>query len=167
MENTCDEFTYNQLFKSHSEDLYNFIYYKFGTDFHPEDLVQDAFIQLWKNCKNVPVEKVRSYLFTVANNAALNLASKNKTRMNHARLNPTKERSIETPEYIMEGAEYMDRLQKALESLTEEQRVAFMLNKIEGKKHREIAEMLGISNKAVEKRIYKAIAHLKKQIGEI
>jgi RNA polymerase sigma-70 factor (ECF subfamily) len=61
----------------------------------------------------------------------------------------------------------MNRLQKAIEELTEEQRVAFLLNRVEGKKHREIADMLGISQKAVEKRIYKALESLQQKIGKI
>jgi RNA polymerase sigma factor (sigma-70 family) len=67
----------------------------------------------------------------------------------------------------MEENEYMDRLQRAIENLTEEQRTAFLLNRIEGKKHKEIAEMLGISRKAVEKRIYKALDKIREQIGDI
>ena len=67
----------------------------------------------------------------------------------------------------MEESEYMQRLQSALESLSEDQRVTFLMNRIEGKKHQEIAEILGISRKAVEKRIYTALDKLRKQIGDI
>jgi RNA polymerase sigma-70 factor (ECF subfamily) len=42
-----------------------------------------------------------------------------------------------------------------------------MLNRIEGKKHREIAELLGISQKAVEKRIYSALKKLREDIEGI
>ncbi|MGB5428168.1 RNA polymerase sigma factor, partial [Eudoraea sp.] len=48
--------------------------------------------------------------------------------------------------------------------LSGEQRVAFMLNKVEGKKHEEIAEMLGITRKVVEYRIYTAFNILKKDL---
>ncbi len=58
----------------------------------------------------------------------------------------------------------MERLQKAIEDLSEEQRVTFLLNRIEGKKHQEIADMLGISRKAVEKRIYTAVKILKQKL---
>ena len=71
----------------------------------------------------------------------------------------------ESPEFILEEKEYMNRLQNALASLSEAQRVAFMLNRVEGKRHKEIAEMLGISRKAVEKRIYTALAVLKEKMG--
>ncbi|NNL80851.1 MAG: RNA polymerase subunit sigma-70, partial [Flavobacteriaceae bacterium] len=42
-----------------------------------------------------------------------------------------------------------------------------LLNRIEGKKHKEIAEMLGISTKAVEKRIYSALNKLRETIKEL
>jgi RNA polymerase sigma-70 factor (ECF subfamily) len=42
-----------------------------------------------------------------------------------------------------------------------------MLNRVEGKKHKEIAELLGISRKAVEKRIYSALKQLRQDIDGI
>ena len=51
--------------------------------------------------------------------------------------------------------------------LSDGQREAFMLNRVEGKRHKEIAEILGISRKAVEKRIYAALENLRKEIDEI
>ena len=50
-----------------------------------------------------------------------------------------------------------------LGNLNEEQRVAFLLNKVEGKKHSEIAELLGVTQKVVEYRIYSAFNILKKE----
>ncbi|HCY82145.1 MAG TPA: RNA polymerase subunit sigma-70, partial [Xanthomarina gelatinilytica] len=72
-----------------------------------------------------------------------------------------------TPEFLLEESEYMHKLQKAIANLTEAQRVAFLLNRIEGKKHKEIADMLDISTKAVEKRIYGALKQLLKDIEDI
>lgn len=123
-------------------------------------------MKLWENCYKVVFGKVRSFLFTVANNQILNEFSKKKTILTYAQQKP-KQHTIESPEYIMEEKEYMNRLQSAIENLTEEQRVTFMLNRIEGKKHKEIAEMLGISRKAVEKRIYTALKKLRDQVGNI
>lgn len=74
---------------------------------------------------------------------------------------------VESPHFIMEENEYMVRLQHAIEDLPEGQRVAFLLNRIEDKKHKEIAEMLGISQKAVEKRIYTALESICQKVGKI
>ena len=163
--NVCKKNIFRDIFRMHSNNLHDFLYYKFGADNNPEDLVQEAFMKLWENCKDVLPEKAKSYLFTVANNLMLNTLSRKKTVMNYQDQKPVY--NIETPQYLMEESEYMDKLQNALEELTEHQRVTFLLNRIEGKKHLEIAEMLGISKKAVEKRIYTTLNILRKKIGDI
>lgn len=165
-ENVCDENVFDRLFKQYSQELFKYLYYKYGEDNNPRDLVQEAFIKLWNNCSKVSVEKARSFLYTVANNQMLNDLARKKTALNYSK-EDVKHYTIESPDYIMEGNEYMDKLQEAIESLTEEQRVTFLLNRIEGKKHQEIAEMLGISRKAVEKRIYTALAIIRKKVGNI
>ena len=162
----CDEKLYNELFKRHAKDLHNFLHYKYGAENNPGDLVQEAFLKLWDNCHKVEEEKARSFLFTVANNKMLNELSKKQTVLRYSQ-EKLKSQTSESPEYVMEEKEYMDKLQNELESLTEQQRVTFLLNRIEGKKHKEIAEMLGISRKAVEKRIYTALDILRKKVGDI
>lgn len=127
--------------------------------------MQEAFARLWDNCKKVSPEKAKSFLFTVANNQMLNDLARKKTVLNYQKDYTEAPPSV-SPQYILEETEYLERLKGALEDLTEEQRVAFMMNRVEGLKHREIAERLGISQKAVEKRIYKAVESLQKKLGK-
>ena len=162
-ENVCREKVFSEIFRQNSQDLFNFLYYKYGETNNPQDIVQAAFEKLWKNCKNVMPGKAKSFLFTVANNEMLNSISRKKTVLNYKLHNP-KDYTIESPEYLYEEKEYFDRLQQAIEELTEDQRVTFLLNKIDGKKHQEIAEILGISKKAVEKRIYTALKILREKV---
>ncbi len=110
--------------------------------------------------------KAKSFLFTVINNLTLNHIKHNKVVLNFKSIKP-KDRTNETPQFIMEEKEYMVKFQKALANLTEPQRVAFLLNRVEGKRHKEIAAMLNISSKAVEKRIYTALEKLRKEIDGI
>lgn len=159
----CYEKIFNDLFKSHSKDLHDFLYYKYGSANNPGDIVQVAFEKLWKNCKEILPEKARSFLFTVANNEMLNSISRKKTALQYS-LQKLKNYTEEDPGFLLEEKEYHDRLKKALEELSEEQRVTFLLNRVEGKKHQEIADMLGISRKAVEKRIYTALKILRKKV---
>ena len=161
----CNEGTYQRIFKDHAKALHRFLAYKYGSDNNPADLVQEAFIKLWLHCKKVTPEKAASFLYTVATNQMLNELAKKKTVLKfQAGAQPRS--TAESPEYLMEEQQYMERLQRALESLSEEQRVTFILNRVEGKKHEEIAQMLGISRKAVEKRIYTALDKIQQHLGD-
>jgi RNA polymerase sigma-70 factor (ECF subfamily) len=162
----CEEQIYTKIFKTLSNDLFNFLRYKYGERLNPRDKVQEAFITLWNNCKKVPPEKAKSFLFTTANNLMLNEVKHQKVVLKHQQIKP-KHYTNENPEFLMEESQFKDKYQAALAKLTEAQRVAFLLNKAEGKRHKEIAEMLGISRKAVEKRIYGALEKLRKDIDGI
>ena len=149
----CNEDTFNDMFRMYAEDLYKFLYYKYGEANNPADIVQEAFIKLWDNCDKVFPGKVRGFLYTVANNLTLSSIARKKTAKKY--IDETdKWTSYHSPEYELEEKEYKQQLDQAIAGLTEEQRVAFLLNRVEGKKHQEIAEILGISKKGVEKRIY-------------
>ncbi|OEK08016.1 RNA polymerase subunit sigma-70 [Flavivirga aquatica] len=165
-ENICEEHLFSSIFNKHSKDLHNFLYYKFGELLNPKDKVQEAFIKLWQNCTKIPPNKAKSFLFTTANNLMLNEATHQKIVLKHRKIIP-KTYTNETPEFLMQESEYMDKLQNALANLTEAQRTAFMMNRVEGKRFKEIAELLGISTKAVEKRIYGALEKLRKDIKEL
>lgn len=162
----CNEQLFSKLFKTHAKNLHDFLYYKFGNHLNPQDQVQEAFIKLWQNCKEVEPSKAKSYLFTVANNLMLNAVAHHKVVLKFQETKP-KSSTNENPQFLLEESEYMHKLQKAISNLTEAQRVAFLLNRIEGKKHKEIANMLDISTKAVEKRIYSALKQLRKEIEGI
>ena len=165
-DNICNETIFSSVFKKYSKDLHDFLYYKFGESFNPKDKVQEAFIKLWENCAKVSPSKAKSYVFTVGNNLMLNEAAHQKVVLKYLKEKP-KHYTNETPEFIMQENEYMQKLQKAISNLTEAQRSAFLLNRIEGKKHKEIAALLDISTKAVEKRIYGALKKLREDIDGI
>ena len=161
----CKESVFSSIYNKFSKDLHDFLYYKFGEQFNPNDKTQDAFIKLWENCKKVKFSSAKSFLFTVANNMVLNDIKHQKVVLKHQKIK-TKSYTNETPEFLMEKEQYLKTYQKALSKLSEDQRVAFSLNKIEGKKHQEIADMLGVSKKVVEYRIYSAFSKLKDEIKD-
>lgn len=163
----CKESTFNQVFRKNGTDLFNFLHFKYRDEDEAKDLVQEVFGKLWENCEKVTVEKSRAYLFVVANNLMKNVLSKKSTALKHQEYVKTKEASTETPHYILESSEFEGQLKQALSELPEEQRVTLLLKRIEGKKQKEIAEMLGISEKAVEKRLFKAMTHLRTRLGNI
>ncbi len=161
--NICDTAIFSSFFNKHYKDLYNFLYYKFGEKLNPEDKVQEAFLKVWQNCHKIQLDKAKSFLFTTANNLMLNQVSHEKVKLKYAEI-PKKQHTNESPEFILEEKQYMDKIQKAISNLTEAQRVAFLLNRVEGKRFKEIAALLDISVKAVEKRIYGALKKLREDI---
>ncbi|WP_025741844.1 RNA polymerase sigma factor [Aquimarina pacifica] len=164
--NVCDEKLFSEIFRKHSKELHNFLYYKYGEQVHPKDQVQEAFIKLWDNCNKVSLQKAKSFLYTVVNNLSLNQLKHNTVKFKFQQIKPI-DKTHETPEFVLEEKEYLKKYETALSNLTEPQRVAFLMNRAEGKKHKEIAELLGISRKAVEKRIYGALEKLRKEIEGI
>lgn len=162
----CDEKVYTKIFADHSETLRNYLYYKCGDLQQAEDIAQDAFIKLWKNCKKVVLEKARAFLYTVSKNAFYNQVAHQKIVLEHQQ-KTTKGIDNETPEFKIEENEFMEKLQNAINELPEGQREVFLLNRIDKKTYKEIAEMLGVSQKAIEKRMHKALVKMRKVIKNI
>ncbi|MFT3795527.1 RNA polymerase sigma factor [Flavobacterium sp.] len=163
----CEENIFAAFFKANAKSLTNYLYYKFGNADQAHDIAQDAFIKLWENCSNVPPEKAKSYVYTVANNASLNQIAHQKVVLAHAKNSASNPSTAESPEFILEEAQFKTKLQDAIANLSEAQRTAFLMNRIDGKKYAEIAEELDISVKAVEKRIHGALVYLRKEIGKV
>ncbi len=162
-ENVCDEAVFSRIYVKYSKELYSYLYYRFGESLSPNDKMQDAFIKLLYNCTKVSPEKARSFVYKVATNMTLNELKHQKVVLKYRELKPN-EYSMESPEFLLEHDEFLKKYQSALARLTEDQRVSFLMNKVEGKKHAEIAEILGVTRKAVENRIYTAYNKLKNEL---
>ena len=162
----CEPKTFELVFNSHSEALRNFVYYKCGDLKQAEDIVQDTFIKLWKNCAKVIFEKAKSYIFTIANNAFLNEVAHKKVVLNYQKTIVNRS-SNETPEFLLEEQEFAKKLKTAIADLPEKQREVFLLSRLDKKKYSEIADIVGVSVKAVEKRMSNALITLRKRIGNI
>ncbi|PXY38971.1 RNA polymerase subunit sigma-70 [Flavobacterium cheongpyeongense] len=162
--NTCNEIVFSSFFRSHIKALRNFLFYKFGNKDQAEDIAQEAFMKLWQNCSSVPVEKAKSYIYTIANNSTLNEIAHQKVILRYEKNFNTLDRTNESPEYILEEKQFQDKLLKAIGNLNEKHRVAFLMHRIDKKKYSEIALELDISVKAVEKRIHLALLNLRKEI---
>ncbi|RDY60733.1 RNA polymerase sigma factor [Flagellimonas nanhaiensis] len=165
MNNVCEDQIFSSIFKANSKTIFNYIYYKFGNEEKAHDAVQEAFVKLWENCAKVTPEKAKSYVYTVANNLYLNVIKAEKVRLKYAK--GANDRTNESPEFLMEEKEYQEKLDRALNALPENQRTTFLLNRIDGKKYAEIAEMEGVSVKAIEKRMHLALKSLREQIDGI
>lgn len=162
IEGICNESVFTVFFRKNFYALRNYLYFKFGNEQMADDTAQEAFVKLWQNCAGVRHPK--SFLYRVANNASLNQVAQQKVQLRYLENTRAQELDYASPEYLIEEEEFRIKFEKALASLTEAQRVALLLNRVEGKKYREIAEMLDISLKAVEKRIHGALVTMREQI---
>lgn len=163
----CNEIYFNEFYSSHIQSASNFGYYKSGDKNTSLDLAQEAFIKIWENCAKIEVAKAKSYLFTVINNLFLNKIKHEKVVFEYAKNSPYLDTNNESPEYLLEEEEFKKKLKKAIEDLTEGEREVFLMNRIDGKKYREIAAMLEISQKAIEKRMSSALKKLRTKINGI
>ncbi len=166
-ENVCAEKVFNEVFKLNAQDIFNFLHYKYRDEDDAKDVMQEVFSKLWNNCMAVTPEKARGYLFVVANNLMKNILSKKSTAQKHQKHLVSREATAENPHYLMEESEFSARLNEALSALPDDQRITLLMKRVEGKKQKEIAEILGISEKAVEKRLSKAMLFLRSELGNI
>ncbi len=164
-ENICKESVFAKIYQDHIGSLSDFLYYKFGEHLEPSDKAQDAFVKLWENCDRIAPSKAKSFLFTTANNMMLNAVKHQKVVLKYQRID-RRNYTNESPEFILEKQQFSDKYQRALSLLSDEQRVAFLLSKVEGKKHQDIAEMLNVTKKVVEYRIYSAFKILREEVQE-
>ncbi|HEY9116911.1 MAG TPA: sigma-70 family RNA polymerase sigma factor [Roseivirga sp.] len=162
---SCNETIYNALFRSIAPLLRNFLYAKFRDLEKSNDMAQEAFLTLWKNCGKVLPEMAKAYVFKVAQNQMLKSLEKEKTKEKHIQF-IYKPSHSESPEFQMEFNEYDLKVQQAIESLPDGQREVFLMNRIEKMTYSEIAEVLEVSVKAVEKRMHKALLKLREKISE-
>lgn len=163
----CDEVYFSEFYTSNMQAANNFAYYKSGDKNTSLDLVQEAFIKIWEHCDKIDFTKAKSYLFTVVNNLFLNKVKHKKVVLEYAKSSPYLDVDNQSPDYLLEEEEFKNKLKNAIAGLTEGEREVFLMNRIDGKKYREIAEMLAISQKAVEKRMSSALKKLRTKINGI
>ncbi len=129
-----------------------------------EEIMADTFFVLWKNAHKMDKnDKVSSYLAGVVNNL-----SKNKKRKIRANCN------IEDYENILQGQNQIDEIceghnkmkimEKALENMSKEDNEIFELFYYAGKKGREIAEKLNITEFKVKTRLYRIRKKIKQSL---
>ncbi len=163
LSNVCEERIFEKVFKDYSKMLRNFIYSKCRDIEQAEDLTQDAFVKLWNNCAKVPIDKAKSYLFTITKNAFFNEIEHKKVELKYKQAKGITV-NVEDPDFVLREKEFQKELNEAINKLPVNVREVFLLNRIEKKKYKEIAELLDISIKTVEKRMHAALVSLRKDI---
>jgi len=133
-----------------------------------EEIVQEVFLTLWERRLNPGIHtSLKSYLFRAVHNHALNIIKHRQVEKKYQSYygNIIKEISFKGGETIPEP--YVKaRIDKSIKKLPAQCRRIFILSRIDGLKHKEIAEKLGISPKTVEVQIRKASIILRDRLKD-
>lgn len=164
--NICKAEVFKKIYILFAKDVKRFLIFKYGNPEQAEDIMQDAFIKLWENCKKVPFDKVKNYLFTISNNAFINLKKHEQVIIKHQKNAKTSSHN-ESPEFALIEKEFYEKLKRVINSLPKKQKEVFLMSRIEKLKYQEIATKLNISVKAVEKRMSLALKVMREKIGNI
>ena len=163
----CDEAVFKTVFDSYFKLLRNFLIYKFKNIERAEDTAQNAFVILWENCSILKPEQAKSFLYTTAIRLSLNLIKHDKIVTNFELQSKPSETHQETPEFLLVASELQKQLEKAIDDLPEKQRVVFLMNRFDNQSYTEIASLLDLSVKAVEKRMHLALLSLRKVVKNV
>lgn len=132
-----------------------------------DDMVQDVFLRIAARDDSEPVDHLGAYVMRTASNVLVDVSRRRSARRAdwHISFDPGLDGADEIdPERILAGKEELHAATAALLSLPELTRTIFLLKRLEGYRHGEIAEHLGISLSSVEKHMIKAIRHLSSEM---
>lgn len=133
-----------------------------------EDIVQEVFFRLWEKRKNISVNtSTRNYLIACVKNICLN-----QIKREYYKEEIQKEFAKRIPLYsndtdnMYSYQELSEKLRAALDKLPVEYRIAFEMSKLENRDLGEIASVLNVSTRTVERYRDKSIQILKEELKD-
>jgi len=161
-----DRSALDELFREMFNKLVGYAWKYTGQKDSASDVVQEAFIKLWRIRKDLnPGESVKAYLYSMVRNLSLNYLrdnSKLQTGLNLVDLN----RQPVTPDTDEEDASKrtkMNLIRQWISELPERQQEAFILSRFEGLDHEEISHVMNVSPRTVNNHIMQALKNLLNQ----
>ncbi|WP_245281566.1 sigma-70 family RNA polymerase sigma factor [Ensifer sp. ZNC0028] len=148
------------LFRRHHKEVVRYASRLIGNRDDGEEVVQNAYLRMVRVDRR-SVEHPRSYLFKAARNAAIDFRIKLEREWSRRVELDQADRLSSSDDFALR-LEFRDKvaaLSVLLNELPIACRTAFIMNKVEGHSHREIAETLGISVSMVEKHMLRALCH--------
>lgn len=156
-------------FEQHHDDLLRFFTRKLGCRDLAADCTQDTYMHLARMRTTSEVQNPRAYLFRVAANLAVDNLRKMRTRRGTVNVESPPEdtpSSAPSAEDVLEAKQRVIQLGAAIDELSPNCRNALLLNRLEGKTHREIARHLGVSESMVAKYIVQALKHCRARLEQ-
>lgn len=152
------------LFDKNFDSLRQYVLYRSGDADLATDIAQDCFLKLWEKQNKVDLSTSKGLLFKMANDLYISRYRKGQIASEFLKNFNFQELDY-SPQEVMEFQQLKTVYEKALNGMGENQRVVFLMSRVDGLKYSEIAESLGLGVKAVEKRMNLALGYLKKSIN--
>jgi len=165
-----DEDTYVMLFREYYVPLCNYSRRFLGRKDLAEDIVSETFFNIWTKREILDIRtSLKAYLFqAVGKNSLYYLRKTKKEEMledylvKHSTDNKGLDKfTAETPSDLLLMKDLSEKIQAGIDRLPPQQQTTFKLKRYEGKKNREIAEIMGLSVKTVEMHLAKAMLSLR------
>ena len=134
-----------------------------------EEIAQDVMLELWRRRETIEVEQsFRAYLLRSTRNRALNHVRHQRIVTREATIAAAAAENVrvQSAEDDMVVTELERAVRTAIEELPERTREVFQLSRERGLKYVEIAAVLDISVKTVEKRMGQALAELRERLAQ-
>ena len=134
-----------------------------------EDIVQEFFYNFWRNRETFsPKLSLNAYLYQSIRNNALHFLEHMAVRQTYKQevLNNIQEMEPQAFQENVEMSELNKAINATLNQMPERCSRIFRMNRFEGKKYREIAEILSVSVKTVEADMGKALQFFRKSLKE-
>jgi RNA polymerase sigma-70 factor, ECF subfamily len=153
-------------FEQLRDPVYRYLLAAFGQPGQAEDIVQEAFLQLYRHLHSgKAVTNVRAWVFRVAHNLAINQIKSGQflaTLDGESALYQSRQDAALNPEEKVLRKEQFERLNRSLARLTAAERHCLHL-RAKGLRYRDIAEITGTSTTTVAETLYRAIGKLAKE----
>jgi RNA polymerase sigma-70 factor (ECF subfamily) len=148
------------ILRDYGAKVYNYILKILQHREDAEDVMQETFLAFFKKMDDIDEKALVSYLYRIAHNKSLNFIRKRKKENNHF----SSEENLEhIPQEIPEeDAGDIDKIKVALTRLSASESAILEMQFYQKKSYKEIAEVFGISEKAVDGRLVRAKRKLKK-----
>jgi RNA polymerase sigma-70 factor (ECF subfamily) len=153
------------LFETYFEDVRRYVLYRSGNDEIATDIAQDTFMRIWEKQLLIDHKQVKGLLFKIAGDLFISHYRKEQVAFNFFNTFQPGNKST-SPEDELNFQELKIAYDTALKTMPEKQRTVFLLNRIDELKYKEIADQLGLSVKAIEKRMSQALDHLKTHLKD-
>jgi len=156
------------LFMKYNKRLYHFSLGYLKSKVDAEDIVQEVFVQLWKNQDKLdPQYSFSNYIFTIAKNKILNVIRK---RVYEKKYLDTVSAKQILPDFTTDNQidfkELSEISQEAIDALPPKRKQVFKMSRNEGMTYEEIAIQLGISKKTVENQMGMALKTLRSYLKQ-